>query len=65
MILPKTAQKESHSHSAVGRAVRNNRLPNLEPPPGKPVPKSQLNSQQVLHLVAAKETRIGESVLAH
>jgi hypothetical protein len=49
----------------LAQAALNNRSQNLEPPPGKIVPRPQINSQQVLHLLTVKETRIGELILAH
>jgi len=51
--------------SAVEQAAVSNQLPSLRLLLDKVVPKPQINSQQVLALMAAKETRIGESIHAH
>jgi hypothetical protein len=59
-----TAPIENQSHSEVEQAALNNQSQGVGLLPGKLVPKPQINSQQVLGLVAAKEARIGESIRA-
>src|SRR4028119_734147 len=63
--IPSTiAPTENHPHSTPEQAALNNRSPNLKQPPDKLHPKPQINSQQVLHLLTAKEARNEESIHA-